>query len=187
MGMGNVHETLKTLAADLDAAAIDYAVVGALALNAYGYARETVDVDVLVRPEGLAVFQASCVGRGYAPAFQGARKTFRNTRTGTKVEFLTSGEYPGDGKPKPVVFPDPAAVVQEIQGTKFVNLPTLIDLKLASGMTHPARRRDLADIQDLIRSLALDERFADNLAPYVRATFLQLVEELRSPDPHAEQ
>ncbi len=187
MGTGNVHETLKTLAADLDEAGVDYAIVGAMALNAHGYARETVDVDVLVRPEGLAAFRASCVGKGYVPSFQDARKTFRNTRTGTKVEFLTSGDFPGDGKPKPVAFPDPAGVTEKIGGAKFVNLPTLINLKLASGMTQPSRRRDLADIQDLIRALALDERYAEDLDPYVRPTFRQLVEELRSPDPHSER
>jgi hypothetical protein len=27
--------------------------------------------------------------------------------TGVCVEFVVAGEYPGDGKPKPVAFPDP--------------------------------------------------------------------------------
>ncbi|MFH0982432.1 MAG: hypothetical protein V2A79_12970 [Planctomycetota bacterium] len=187
MGSGNVHETLETLAADLESAGIDYAIVGAVALNAYGYRRETVDVDVLVRPEGLEAFRDIYIGRGYVPAFPNARKTFRNTRTGTQVEFLTAGEYPGDGKPKPVVFPDPAAVAQDVQGAKVVNLPTLVNLKLASGMTLPSRRRDLADIQDLIRVLRLNASFADALNPFVRDMYLTLLDELRSGDPHAER
>ncbi len=186
MGGGKVHETLETLVADLDRAGIDYAIVGAMALNAHGYPRETTDVDILVRPEGLEVFRKRLVGRGYRPAFGGARKSFRSTRTDTPVEFLTSGEYPGDGKQKPVVFPDPAAVAIAIEGTKVVNLPTLINLKLASGMTLAARRRDLADIQDLIRRIGLDEGFADALDPYVRETFLILLGELREADPHVE-
>ena len=110
----------------------------------------------------------------------------RRPATGVSVEFLTTGEDPGDGKPKPVAFPDPAEVATDVQGAKVVDLPTLVNLKLASGMTHPARRRDLADVQDLIRTLDLDEGFADELAPYVRNMFLTLVDELRGDDPHAE-
>jgi len=31
-----------------------------------------------------------------------------------RIEFLVSGQYPGDGKPKPVAFPDPADVAVKI-------------------------------------------------------------------------
>jgi len=181
-GGGNVRDTVKDLARDLDAARIDYAILGGMALNAHGYARETTDVDVLVTPEALSVFRAQCVGKGYRPAFDGARKTFRNTRTNVKVEFVIAGEYPGDGKPKPVAFPDPAAASVTIDETKVVSLETLIELKLASGMTSPARRIDLADVQRLIKILHLDEAFAERLNPYVRSMFLELLEELRSDD-----
>jgi hypothetical protein len=186
MASGNVHQTLKKLARDLDEAGIDYAIVGAMALNAHGYQRETVDVDVLIRPEGLQDFRERYEGRGYRPAFAGARKTFLNAETGTKVEFLTSGEYPGDGKPKPVAFPDPKEVSQLVGGTRVVNLPTLINLKLASGMTQPSRRRDLSDVQDLARIIGLDESFGEQLHPFVREMYLTLIRELRQLDPHAE-
>jgi len=187
MGTGKVPQTVRTLAADLDRERIDYALVGAMALNAHGYRRETVDVDVLVHPDGLAAFKDCLVGRGYTEKFQGARKSFRNAQTGVAIEFLTTGEYPGDGKPKPVAFPNPALVATEIEGVKVVDLPTLINLKLASGMTAPHRRRDLSDIQDLIRTLHLGADFADRVDPYVRTTFMTLLKELESPDPHSEQ
>jgi hypothetical protein len=187
MGVGKVHETLRTLAADLDRAGIDYVVMGAMALNAHGYNRETVDVDVLVRPEGLAAFREKLVGRGYTEKFAGARKSFKNAHTGVAVEFLTTGEYPGDGKPKPVAFPDPAAVCIELHGTRFISLPKLAELKLASGMTAPHRRRDLADVQDLIRMLRLPEIFSESLDPYVRPMFLTLLAELQGGDPHSEE
>lgn len=186
MGAGKVHETLNVLAGDLDRAHIDYAVMGAMALNAHGYNRETTDVDVLVRPDGLAAFKERLVGRGYTEKFQGARKSFKNTQTGVTVEFLTTGEYPGDGKPKPVAFPDPATAHIEVRGVKVVTLQKLIELKLASGMTAPHRRRDLADVQDLIRTLRLGAEFAERLDPYVRPTFMTLLKELNSPDPHVE-
>jgi hypothetical protein len=179
-GTGKVHETVRQLATDLDRAKIDYALVGAMALNAHGYTRETVDVDVLIRPDGLERFRNELVGLGYRPAFESARNSFRNSQTRVAVEFLTTGEYPGDGKHKPVAFPDPSKVAIEIDGIKVVDLPTLITLKLASGMTAPHRLRDLADVQDLARLLVLDTAYADRLDAFVRPTFLQLVQGLRS-------
>lgn len=186
MGTGKVPQTVRTLAVDLDRERIDYALVGAMALNAHGYRRETVDVDVLVHPDGLAAFKDRLVGRGYVEKFQGARKSFRNTQTGVTIEFLTTGEFPGDGKPKPVAFPNPASVAAVIEGVKVVDLPTLINLKLASGMTAPHRRRDLADVQDLIRVLRLDAEFADRLDAFVVPTFRILLKELESSDLHQE-
>ena len=174
MGKGDVHETLRTLASDLEEAGIDYAIIGGMALNAHGYKRETVDVDVLVRPEGLQAFHDRFVGRGYLEAFAGARKTFKNTRTKTKVEFIATGEYPGDGKPKAIVFPDPASVAVEMKGARYVNLPTLIELKLASGMTNPGRLKDLGDVQELIHELSLPAEFANQLNSFVRDKFLEL-------------
>ncbi len=181
-GGGSVRDTVKELARDLSAAGIDYAIVGGMALNAHGYARETTDVDVVVTAAALDAFRRTCVGKGYRPAFEGARKTFRNARTGVKIEFLVSGEYPGDGKPKPVAFPDPSTAAVTIDEARVIRLEKLIELKLASGMTSRARRIDLADVQSLIKTLHLDEAFADRLDPYVRAMFRELLEELRTDD-----
>lgn len=63
---------------------------------------------------------------------------------------------------------------------RVIPLEKLIELKLASGMTQPARRRDLADVQDLIRIRKLDETFADSLDPYVRPMYLTLLNEVRA-------
>ena len=174
MGTGKVQETLRRLSKDLEQEGIEYAIIGGMALNVHGYKRETVDVDVLVRPDGLQAFHDRLIGRGYAVAFSGARKTFKDTRTGVKVEFITAGEYPGDGKPKPVAFPDPSAVATQVEELKVVDLPTLITLKLASGMTNAGRLRDLADVQELIRVLKLPADYAQNLNPFVRPKFEEL-------------
>lgn len=178
-GMGKVHRTLSALARDLDAHGIEYAIVGGMALNAHGYHRETVDVDVLVTPDGLASFREKLVGRGYRPAFEGAERSFRNAETNVQVEFLTSGQYPGDGKPKPVSFPAPKDVSIERDGCRIIGLPALITLKLASGMTNPGRLKDLADVQELIRTLGLDESMATQLHPYVRDRFVELMDGVR--------
>jgi len=98
----------------------------------------------------------------------------RDTKTGVRIEFVVSGQYPGDGKPKPVSFPDPASVSAIIDDIRYVNLQTLIELKLASGMTNPGRLRDLADVQELIRVLRLPSDYAEQLNPYVRDRFTEL-------------
>lgn len=186
-GTGKVHSTLNMLAASFDRLAVDYAVVGAMALNAHGYRRETTNVDVLVSSEGFNNFSTRTSHLGFVRLAERRRRAFQDTGTGVVVDFFLSGEFPGDGKPKPVAFPDPAATAVEIDGINYVNLPTLVELKLASGMTRPDRLRDLSDIQDLIRTLRLGADFAVRVDPYVRATFVTLLKELESPDPHSEQ
>ena len=60
------------------------------------------------------------------------------------------------------------------EGLQVVRLETLIELKLASGLTAPDRLKDLADVQELIRALALSEQFADGLDPFVRTEYRRL-------------
>ena len=171
---GKVHTTLKRLIRDLEDEGIPYAVIGDMALNLWGYTRENVVVDILLTKEGLEQFRNRLVGRGYVRAFAGALKTFRNAETQVKVEIITSGEYPGDGKPKAVVFPDPAAARHDRDGYWIVTLEKLIELKLASGLSAPHRMRDLVDVQELIRILDLPIELAEQLDGSVRAEYQRL-------------
>jgi hypothetical protein len=173
-GKGLMNETIKRLAADLEAAGIDYTVIGAIALNRHGFRRFTEDIDILLSPEGLQRFHEKCVGRGYRPAFEGAQRKFRATAANVPLEVVVSGEYPGDGKPKPISFPQPQDAFIVIDGVKTVPLETLIELKIASGLTGAGRLKDLADVQELIRLKRLPASFADQLSPYVRDKFLEL-------------
>lgn len=174
MQEGKVYLTLKHLARALKEEAIPYAIIGGMALNLLGYTRETVDIDILLTPEGLQRFRERLVGRGYVPAFAGALKSFRDAQTHVKVEMLTSGEFPGDGKPKSVAFPDPAIVSIERDGYQVIALEKLIELKLASGMTAPHRLRDLADVQDLISILDLPLNLVERLDASVRGEYRRL-------------
>jgi hypothetical protein len=180
-GAGRLHETLHRLAQRLDAENIPYALLEGLALAEHGYPRLTEDIDLLMRPEGLTRFHQHLIGRGYQPAFTGAEKTFRDTATGVRIEIVTTGEYPGDGLPKPVAFPDPAApeVMVEIEGIHVVALDRLIELKLASETSAPHRLRDLADVQDLIVRKGLPLALADQLDPSVQAAYRDLWEKAR--------
>lgn len=174
MGQGPIHDTLRSLASTLDQEGIDYALVGGMALVAHGYRRFTEDIDVLLTPAGLEVFRDRCLGRGYLPAFAGASKTFKDTKTGVRIEMLTTGDFPGDGKPKAVTFPDPKDVAFEREGLSIIRLEPLIELKLASGLSAPHRLKDLSDVQDLIQRLDLPLEIADALDPSVRDEFQRL-------------
>ena len=174
MGEGNLHGALAQLSTDLKRHGIDYMVIGAVALMAYGYPRFTEDIDLVMTPEGLEAFHRELIGMGYVPAFPGAKKRLRATREGVSIEVIAAGEYPGDGKPKPVSFPVPADASIDIDGVQIVTLEKLIELKLASGMTAPDRLKDLADVQELIKARGLTSEFAAKLNPYVREQYLRL-------------
>jgi hypothetical protein len=176
MGQGSLNNTLAQIVADLKEHGIDYMVIGAVALMAHGYPRFSEDIDLVLTPEGLETFHRELIGLGYAPSFPGAKKRLRSTRDGVSIDVMTSGEYPGDGKPKPVSIPEPSKASIEIDGIQIVTFEKLIELKLASGMTAPDRLKDLADVQELIKIRALQKDFAERLNPYVRDKFLELCE-----------
>ena len=177
-GEGMANDSLRRLVADLNAQGIDYSVIGAVALNQHGYRRFTEDIDLLMSKEGLERFTQTLVGRGYRPSFPGATKKFRETESNVPIEIITSGEYPGDGKPKSIQFHDPSADYVVIDGVKTVTLPKLIELKLASGMSGLARLKDLADVQELIRVRQLDSGMAAQLDASVRDKYLELYQEV---------
>jgi hypothetical protein len=114
--------------------------------------------------------------------FTGSRN-LRDAESGVRVEFLVTGEYPGDGKPKPVTFPNPQDASTVIDGIRFLNLPNLVELKLASGMTNPLRLQDLADVQRLIQELTLPLEFEFRLDPFVRAKYQGLWETVQRHRP----
>jgi hypothetical protein len=169
MGNSDVQHALEKIARLLAEDGIPYAIVGAMALNAYGYRRLTVDVDILLTPAGLDELKAM----GYLPKFPGSR-SLRDTENGVPIDVLLTGEYPGDGRPKPVVFPDPAVAAVRGERVALLPLPTLIELKLASGISAPHRLKDLADVLELVRILGLPEETAEDLHPYVREKYREI-------------
>jgi hypothetical protein len=168
-----VHKTLREITRRLDQLGIPYAVVGGMALFFHGVRRFTEDVDILVTRESLQQIHQRLEGLGYLPLFTGS-KNLRDTDTGVRIEFLISGEYPGDGRPKPVAFPDPAASGVEIEGIRFLQLIPLIELKLASGISSPRRGQDIVDVQRLIETLGLPEDLAERLNPFVRDKYREI-------------
>lgn len=171
---GQVWSTLRRIAAELDRLNIPYIVAGGIALQHHGLQRSTQDLDLIVHPADLPQIHARLVGHGYHQKTPGSRH-LRDDVTRIRIEFLVSGEYPGDGQPKPVVFPEPQSAAERSEdGFYFINLPALIELKLASAKTAPHRIKDRADVLELIHLLALPADFADRLNPYVQPDFRAL-------------
>jgi hypothetical protein len=181
VGSSPLQTAAAEMAKRLSDLGIDYAIAGALCLAAHGVTRATEDIDVLISREGLTRFKDAWLGRGYVDIRPGG-KGVRDTVNGVKVDFLIAGDFPGDGKPKPVSFPDPATAAVDAGRFKVVALPQLIELKLASGMTAPHRLQDLADVLRLIESDKLPRELADSLNPYVGAKYLELWQSAQHPE-----
>ena len=175
MAESKVHKTFEQLATRLDDLGIPYALAGGLAVGVRGHLRVTVDVDILTTKDGLARFKEHWLGRGYVEKFPGS-KGVRDTETGVSVDFLLAGDYPGDGRPKPVQFPDPSTIPHHEGAHVVMDLRTLVELKIASGLSAADRLQDFADVIALIRANALERSFVDTLDGYVRSKYLELWE-----------
>ena len=182
MGQAEAQQALYRLTAILEAEATPYAIIGAFALNEYGHRRVTVAVDLVMREDDLQEFKRAHLGKGYAERVPGTGKLL-DTTLGVNIDVLSTGRYPGDDRPKPIAFPDPATTA--LRGARFalLPLPRYLELKLASGMAAPHRGKDLVDVQELIRSAGLALSVADELHPWVRDKFLELWHLAQTPDP----
>src|SRR5882672_619148 len=101
-----VYSSRARIVKRLDELNIPYVLVGGMAMFLHGYRRFTEDVDLLVTRDGLKEIHHQLEGLGYTPPFAGS-KHLRDAEHGVKVEFLVTGDFPGDGKPKDVAFPNP--------------------------------------------------------------------------------
>jgi hypothetical protein len=182
VGQAEVQKALEKLVGILEAEGVPYAIIGALALNEYGHRRVTIDVDLIMRDVDLQAFKSRHLGRGYAERVVGTGKLL-DTEFDVHVDVLRAGRFPGDDKPKPIAFPDPATVA--IRGAPFAMLPVerWIELKLASGMVAPHRAKDLVDVQELIKSAALPRNVSLQLDPWVRQKFVELWDLAQVADP----
>ena len=175
-GRGEVHQTMRRLVKKLEKANISYAIVGGMAINAHGYERMTKDVDVLLTRQGLTEFRRLFVPKDYSPAPHLPRR-FVDRKNRRTVDILVAGLFPGSGRPGPIAFPDPSNVRQKIRAIQYIDLVTLIQLKLAA-----RRHRDFGDVVELIRHRNLDESFLNRLHRSVRRDFIECLEEKRRED-----
>jgi hypothetical protein len=171
---GPVWDTLRAFARRVEDAGIPYAVFGALAVIAHGHRRVTTDLDVLVDAESRKRIHDLLDGSGFLPPFAGSRN-LRDTSNGVKVDLVLAGEFPGTGAEIPVAFPDPSTFEPFVKdGVRYVTLEQLIELKLASGISHRLRYKDLGDVVSLIGSARLPRDLGERLHPWVRPKWFEI-------------
>jgi hypothetical protein len=178
----DVFRTLYRLAPVLEEQGIAYAVMGGLALFEHGYERFSDDIDLIVTPEGLLAIHDRVEALGCVRPFPDRDQVW-DVETGVRIDFRMVGAYPGDGKPKSIAFPDPAEGIIGRDGVIYLSLPSLVELKLASGISGGIHRmRDLADAIELIKILKLPADFAEQLNPFVRDRYAEYWPELQGPE-----
>jgi hypothetical protein len=175
-GRGREHKTMRRLVQNLEKATIAYAIMGAMAVNAHRHERTTKDVDVLLTQEGFVEFRRRFVPKSY-DSIPGRPRRFLDRRHQVTFDILVTGHFPGSGRPGPIAFPDPAEVSETIQNMQVVNLPTLVQLKLAA-----RRYSDWGDVVNLVRVHNLDESLLHKLHPSVHRDFIECLEEKRRED-----
>jgi hypothetical protein len=180
-GNDEVHKTMRRVVEALEQAGIPYALMGGMAVNAHGYERTTGDVDFLLTQQGFASFRQRFVPGSYEPVPRRPRR-LKDKANGITFDILITGLFPGSGQPGPVAFPNPEAVSEVIKDISVVDLPTLIELKLAA-----RRHQDFGDVVNLVRVHNLDESFQSRLHPSVRRNFIDCVDEKRREDEYEER
>ena len=180
-GKDEVHKTMRRIVKRLEKAKIPYAVVGGMAVNAHGHQRTTGDVDLLLAPSSFAAFRRLFVPKNYTTVPQQPQRVVDRVNR-IKVDILVSGMFPGSGDPGPISYPDPTDVSEVIEKIRVIDLPTLVQLKLAA-----LRPKDFADVIELIRSNNLDESFQTKLHPSVRDDYIEALEQRRREEIYQER
>jgi hypothetical protein len=176
-GKDPANVSLRRLIRRLVNAKIPFAVMGGLAVYAHGHHRMTDDVDVLLTREGFEEFRRRYVPKSYEPVPRRPRR-FIDRQNKVTVDILITGLHPGFAPfTGPITFPDPEAVQQEIHSIPYLDLATLIQLKLAA-----RRHQDFGDVVNLISANNLDESFIRHLHRAVRRDYGECLDEKRRQD-----
>jgi hypothetical protein len=178
-GTTGLEQTVRTTVEHLAHFDIPHLIVGGLAVQEHGYARLTLDVDVVV-PDVLDAVKALTVDlSGPFVRVPGCEDRLLDRRTNVNVDFLRAGQVLKRGCKVP--FPSPSRV----SGTpQIVSLEVLISLKLDSWSANPASRlRDKADVVELIKHRHLPRDLA--LAP-IQQLYQETWDALRAEDSSSE-
>jgi hypothetical protein len=148
-----------------------------MAVNAHRSWRTIGDVDILLTAAGLEALTALVAAGNDFESVPDRPNRFLDRSNGITFDVLVTGLFPGSGRPGPIAYPDPAAVSEVINEKSVVNLPTLIQLRLAA-----RRHKDFGDVVELIRFNNLDESFRQQLHPTVHGDYIECLEEKRRED-----
>jgi hypothetical protein len=144
---------------------VDAVVLGGVAVFLHGYERSTTDLDLYTLDRPLTYAQLESAGAKWS---------------------LAKREHVLDGVRIHTVTPEDAGHVVEatliIQGVRLVGLGDLIAIKMICGLNDAGRMKHIADVQELIRAVPLDKRFASKLRSELRAPFKDPVDGVRLGD-----
>lgn len=158
-GKGAILDTAREVSRLMREAGIDAAIIGGVAVVLHGHVRTTVDVDVFVSGSIEAVGDA-LKASGFE--FDAARREF--AKAGVPVHLVTIEQLKR-----------PPSAFVEIERIRTVDLASLIEMKLRSGMSDPLRAQDIADVIGLIRHHKLTATFARDIDKRLRPEFRKLV------------
>lgn len=164
IGMPGDNERILSVARSLKDR-VKAPVLGGIAVYLHGYPRATTDLDLYAEDRRVTASQLEAAGARWDTARR---------------------EHVLDGVPIHSVTPDEAGHrVQKqsiIDGIRVVSLRDLISIKLICGLENVGRSRDVGDVEELIRRIPLDKRFAGKLPPNLRASFKKLVDAVRADE-----
>jgi hypothetical protein len=123
---------------------------GGWAVWRHGYVgRVTQDIDIALPAAGIDEFLRVAAVSGFEilPRQEGRWPKLKHNDTGVKVDILPEGARPGTAeKLAPTTIPPPSAMGAVGWTLSYMNLNSLIELKIAAG-----RARDEADVVELLR------------------------------------
>lgn len=177
LGNDNLWEAAATCHDLLRLNGLAHAICGGVAVCLHGYQRNTVDLDLLIRPDDAKRIREILIEAGME--WDAKQKEFHSP-SGIIIQFLIAGERAG--KDSEARLPDPSleAMVTAIDRLPVLALPRLIETKLACGEGDIRRtHKDFADVVELIAIHHLDSSFARFLHKSLRKTFRSLVRNAR--------
>lgn len=173
-GTSGIIETARTAISILAQYEIPHLIVGGLAVQEHGYARVTIDVDIVVPDvlEAVEFLTASVTGLFYK--VHEIHSRVEDRRNGVEIDLLPAGGILKQGCK--VRFPEIKTVAETPQ---IISLEDLISLKLDSWSNSPNRRlKDKADVIELIQRRQLPRDIAVN--PAVRSLYIETWDALQA-------
>lgn len=180
---GRFGRVIRSLELVLSATQIEAVLAGGWAVWRHGYvARVTQDVDIVLAADRIDEFLRVAEVSGFERLVvaSGRWPKIRHKETDIQVDILPEGARPGvPSKLAPTTIPHPKQLGAVGSSLRYIQLPNLIELKLAAG-----RLRDEYDVAELIRENfdqvpSIRQHLSQVHADYV-AAFDQLVERART-------
>jgi hypothetical protein len=182
---GRYGRAIRAIDHVLQAMKCEAVLGGGWAVWRHGYAeRLTQDLDIALPVRRIDEFLRVAAVSGFEilPQPAGRWPKLRHVESGIQVDILPEGARPGTQlHPAPTAIPAPAAMGAAGFKVSYIQLNSLIELKIAAG-----RRKDLADVVALLKGnlehIASLRQHLASVHPQYAAIFDQLVQSAQDED-----